>query len=118
MKLPVPRALCNQSVILIKAYQSQTDNMYHEVKLDAPVTINNCVVHLATKYTGTNNDRQLVANGTVFLYADVSSPMPSLSKDNLGSKIEFAGNEYTIQTITESKQPLSDEMFAYKIEVL
>lgn len=118
MKLPVPRALCNQSVILIKAYQSQTDNMYHEVKLDAPVTINNCVVHLATKYTGTNNDRQLVANGTVFFYADITSPMPVLSKDNLGSKIQINENEYTITAITESKQPMSNELFAYKIEVL
>lgn len=118
MKLPVPRALCNQSVILIKAYQSQMDNMYHEVKLDAPVTINNCVVHLATKYTGTNNDRQLVANGTVFFYADITLPMPVLSKDNLGSKLRIDENEYTITTITESKQPLSDEIFAYKIEVL
>lgn len=117
MRLPVPVTICNQSVKLMKSYQSETD-MYGKPKQDTPVTINKCVVHLATKYTGTNNDRQLVANGTVFLYADVSSPMPSLSKDNLGSKIEFAGNEYTVQTITESKQPLSDEMFAYKIEVL
>lgn len=118
MRLPVPRALCNQSIALSKVYQSQTDNMYHEVKQDDPVMIDNCVVHLATKYTGTNNNRQLVANGTVYFYADITNPMPDLSKDNLGSKIKIEGNEYTIQTITESKQPMSDDLFAYKVEVL
>lgn len=118
MKLPVPRALCNQSVILIKAYQSQMDNMYHEPKQDDPVTIDHCIVHLATKYTGTNSNRQLVANGTVFFYANITSPMPVLSKDNLGSKIQINENEYTITAITESKQPMSNELFAYKIEVL
>lgn len=51
-------------------------------------------------------------------YADITSPMPILSKDNLGSKIEFEGNEYTVQAINELKQPLSDDLFGYKLEVL
>lgn len=117
MRLPVPTMLCNQSVILTKSYQSETD-MYGQQKKEEPVTVTKCVVHLATRYTGSNDNRQLVANGTVFFYADITSPMPELNKDSLGSKIEFEGNTYTVQTITESKQPLSDDLFAYKLEVL
>ncbi|MFT8491564.1 putative minor capsid protein [Oenococcus sicerae] len=117
MRLPVPAMLCNQSVKLTKSYQSETD-MYGKPKQDTPITISKCVVHLATKYTGTNDNRQLIANGTVFFYVDITSPMLMLTKDNLGSKIEIEGNTYTIQTITESKQPLSDDLFAYKLEVL
>lgn len=117
MRLPVPITLCNQSVILTKSYQSETD-MYGQAKQDTPVTISKCVVQLATQYTGSNDNRQLIANGTVFFYADITSPMPILNKDNLGSKIEFEGNEYTVQTINELKQPFSDDLFGYKLEVL
>ena len=117
MRLPVPTDLCNQSVILTKNYQTETD-MWGNPKQDEPITISKCVFHLATKYTGANDNRQLIANGTVFFYADITSPMPEFNKDNLGSKIEFEGNTYTVQTITESKQPLSDDLFAYKLEVL
>lgn len=117
MRLPIPTMMCNQTVEFTKFYQAETD-MYGQPKQDVPVTISKCVVQLATQYTGSNDNRQLIANGTVFFYADITSPMPILSKDNLGSKIEFEGNEYTVQTINELKQPLSDDLFGYKLEVL
>lgn len=117
MRLPIPTMMCNQTVEFTKFYQTETD-MYGQPRQDKPITISKCVVQLATQYTGSNDNRQLIANGTVFFYTDITSPMPILSKDNLGSKIEFEGNEYTVQAINELKQPLSDDLFGYKLEVL
>lgn len=117
MRLPVPTQLCNQSVILTKYHQDKMDR-YHKVQRDDPVQIDNCLVHLATQYSGTNENRQLLANGVVYFYADCTMPFPDLNKNNLGSKITFEGVEYTVQTISEAKQPQSDEMFSYRLEML
>lgn len=117
MRLPVPRFACNQSINFTKVYQGQTD-MWGNQKQDDPVTIQNCVVQMQTEYSGTNSNRTLLANGVVFLYADVSTPFPTLTKDNLQSKIDYEGKTYTVNTIDELKQPMSDELFAYKLEVL
>lgn len=117
MRLPIPDFTCNQSVILTKIYQSETDD-YNRPKKDKPVTINNCIVQLATQYTGTNENRQLVANGGVYLYASISQPFPSLSKDNLGSIVEYEEQNYTLKTINEYHEPLSNELYGYKLEVL
>lgn len=117
MRLPIPESMCNQNVILTKIYQSETDD-YNRPKKDKPVTITNCVVQLATQYTGTNENRQLIANGAVYFYAAVSSPFPELTKDNLGSVIEYDGQNYTLKTINEYHEPLSNELYGYKLEVL
>lgn len=117
MRLSIPEMVCNQSVILTKIYQSETDD-YNRPKKDKPVTITNCIMQLATQYTGTNENRQLVANGAVYFYATVSSPFPKLTKDNLGSIIEYDGQNYTLKTINEYHEPLSNELFGYKLEVL
>lgn len=117
MRLPVPKFACNQSIIFTKTYQGQTD-MWGNQKQDDPVTIKNCVVQMQTEYSGTNSNRTLLANGVVFLYTDVSTPFPTLAKDNLQSKIDYEGKTYTVNTIDELKQPTSDELFAYKLEVL
>jgi hypothetical protein len=117
MRLPVPSELCNQSVVLVKYHQDEIDR-YHNVKKDNPIQIDNCLVHLATQYTGTNENRQLVANGVVYFYADCTNPFPELSKNNLGSKVTFEGVEYTVKTISQAKQPQSNDMFSYRLEVL
>ena len=117
MRLPIPKMMCNQSAILTKVYQSETDD-YNRPKKDEPVIITNCIVQLATQYTGANENRQLVANGAVYFYADVSSPFPELTKDNLGSIIEYDGQKYTLKMINEYHEPLSNELYGYKLEVL
>ncbi|MCP9357376.1 capsid protein [Liquorilactobacillus satsumensis] len=116
MRLPVPTESCNQSIVL-KQYVKGT-GLYRDPSYKDPVTITKCVVQLQTQYTGTNDNRQLIANGTVFFYADVTSPMPALDKTSLGSKIEFEGQEYTVQTLDELKQPFSNDLFGYQLGVL
>lgn len=117
MRLPVPTFACNQTISFTKTYQGKTD-MWGKQAQDAPVTIQNCVVQMATEYSGTNSNRTLLANGVVFLYADISTPFPSLDQSNLQSKIDYEGKTYTVNTIDELKQPMSDDLFAYKLGVL
>ncbi|MDD9324493.1 capsid protein, partial [Pediococcus acidilactici] len=45
------------------------------------VIIQNCVVQPQTIYSGTNNDRQIVANAIVFFYSGITTPLPVLKHD-------------------------------------
>lgn len=117
MRLPVPTFACNQEIVLTKCYQDKTDR-YGQPTSDEPVKISNCVVQLSPQYTGNNGNRQLTANGAVFLYAQVSAPFPSLTKNNLQSEIQFEGQTYHVTEIGVYKEPLSDDIFSYKLGVL
>lgn len=116
MKLTkVPKEACQQSIIL-KVNEEETDDWGKHGTAD--VTINNCVVQLGTVYSGSNNDRQVVANGIIFLYAGITTPLPTMSKDMLGSAVEYQGKEYTIKTINENLEPFSKKLWSYELEIM
>lgn len=71
-----------------------------------------------TVYSGSNNNRQVVANAIAFLFAGVSDPMPVINKNHVGSKIDFEGETYTITTIVDNRNPFSNEVYSYELEVL
>lgn len=111
-----PKQFANQTITLQRA-TGKTDD-YNKPILEPAVTINNCVVQPQSVYTGTNNNRQLVANAVVFIYAGVSSPMPKLTKDNYQSVVTFEGHDYTVQEIDDNRDPTSNETWSYELEVL
>ncbi|WEV56133.1 putative minor capsid protein [Ligilactobacillus acidipiscis] len=111
-----PKSMANQSVVL-KRYKGRT-GLYDKPTYDDPITLEHCVFQPQTIYSGTNNERQIVANAIVFLYAGVTDPIPKLDKSNYGSKIEFEGQEYALQTIVDNRDPFSNEVWSYELEVL
>lgn len=111
-----PKSMAQQEVVL-KRYIGRS-GLYDKPTYDDPITIKNCVFQPQTVYSGTNNDRTVVANAVLFLYAGVSSPMPTLSKDNYGSKIEFEEHEYSVTTIVDNRDPFSNQLWSYELEVL
>ena len=115
--LTIPKTMANQTVIL-KKYLGEDDGFYPEPGYATPVQIDRVVFQPETIYQGTNNDRQIVASAVVFLYANVSSPMPKLTQDNLQSIITFEGHEYTLERLIDNRQPFSNELFSYELEVL
>lgn len=118
VKLNVPKNLANQSITL-KQYKTSVSNTGTRVKDEVKTSIDNVVVQAETIYSGTNNDRTVIANALVMLYAGVSTPIPKISvRDDLGNVIEYDGQEYTIKHITELKFPFSNELWGYELEVL
>jgi hypothetical protein len=83
--------------------------------------ITNCVVNMQTTYSGTNNDRQIVANvanGLVIIYAGFSDPVPTLTKENLGSKLTYQGLDYTVTRLNRFDQPGTEDLYCYELEVI
>ncbi|WP_270624592.1 putative minor capsid protein [Ligilactobacillus ruminis] len=115
--LKPPKSMCNQS-IRIKLKVEDPEDIYGDSENYDEIMLNNCVVHARTVYEGSNNNRQIVSNATIMLYAGITTPFIDLTKDNLGSKIVYNGLEYTLTNISEDRDPFSNEIYQYKLGVI
>nr|WP_246013796.1 putative minor capsid protein [Companilactobacillus suantsaicola] len=116
IKLPtIPKEMANQSVVL-KLKTGEVNNWGKEEY--EKISIEHCVVQPQTIYSGSNNNRQIVANAIVFFYAKITSPMPVLNPKHVGSTLNFEGKDYSITQITDNRDPYSNEVWSYELEVL
>ncbi len=60
-----PKRMCPQTIELTLVDPTQTDAWGQSLPSE-PVTIRHCVVQPGTIYSGSNNDRTIVANAVVF----------------------------------------------------
>lgn len=111
----MPKELCNQSIIL-RPLEGQ--DKWQKPVFSEPITINHMIFQPQTVYSGGNNNRQVVANAIAFLFGGVSDPMPTITKKHVGSEIDFEGETYTITTIVDNRNPYSNEVYSYELEVL
>ncbi|MDN6161974.1 MAG: minor capsid protein [Atopostipes sp.] len=111
----MPKYLCNQSIVLrlIKEYDKWQKPIFED-----PITINHMIFQPQTVYSGTNNNREVVANAIAFLFAGVSEPLPRITKNHVGSEIDFEGETYVLQKIVDNRNPFSNEIYSYELEVL
>lgn len=111
----MPKEYCNQSIVLRLI---QGKDKWQKPIFSDPITIKNMIFQPQTVYSGTNNNRQVVANAIAFLFGDVSDPMPVIDKNHVGSELDFEGETYTITTIVDNRNPFSNEVYSYELEVL
>ncbi|MDT2776660.1 putative minor capsid protein [Enterococcus thailandicus] len=111
----MPKEFCNQSIIL--SLKKGTDKWQKPIFED-DITIENMIFQPQTVYSGSNNNRKVVANAIAFLFSNVSSPMPEISKEHVGSDIIFEGKTYSLVTIVDNRNPFSNEVYSYELEVL
>ena len=105
------------SITLIKQIPKQDDpynDDYEEIRTD----INNVRFDLRTVYSGSNNDRQIVANATVIFMSPYSTPWTKLDDSYIGSKIIFNDKEYTITTVNRDMEPFNGNIYQYKVGVI
>jgi hypothetical protein len=111
----IPLKLCNQSVTLHMTTGEEDD-------YGKPKTVNMAISHVIvqpqTIYSGSNNDRTITANAIVFLFADISTPMPKLTPDCVGWHLTFEGHDYTIANFVDNRDPYGNGVYSYELEVL
>ena len=105
------------SITLIKLIP-QRDDPYDEDYEEISTHINNVRFDLRTIYSGSNNDRQIVANATVIFMPPYTDPWIELDDSYIGSKISFNDKEYTITTINRDIEPFSRKVYQYKLGVI
>lgn len=111
----MPKEYCKQSIIFKR--KKGTDKWQKPI-FDAEITIENMIFQPQTIYSGSNNNRKVVANAIAFLFAGASTPFPEITKEHVGSEIIFEGTAYTLVTIVDNRNPFSNEVYSYELEVL
>lgn len=107
--------MANQSVLL-QLKTGKTDDWGKEEYTKTDIT--NCVVQPQTIYSGDSNSRTIVANAIVYFYANVTTPMPVLNSKDVGSLITFEDQDFTITQIVDNRDPFSNDVWSYEVEVI
>lgn len=115
--LKPPKSMFPNSITLIKQIPKQ-DDPYNDDYEEVRTEINGVRFDLRTIYSGSNNDRQIVANATVIFMSPYSTPWIELNDSYVGSKIIFNAKEYTITTVNRDMEPFSGEIYQYKVGVI
>ena len=105
------------SITLIKLIPKQ-DDPYNDDYEKIRTVINNVRFDLRTIYSGSNNDRQIVANATVIFMSPYSTPWIELDDSYVGSKIMFNDKKYTITTVNRDMEPFNGNIYQYKVGVI
>lgn len=112
----IPKKMAQQTVTL-EVPTGETD-VWGKPEYEK-VIIRDCVVQPQTIYSGTNNDRQIVANAIVFFYSGITTPLPVLKHDVVNNyKLIFEDVEYTVTNIVDNRLPYSNGVYSYELEVL
>lgn len=111
----IPKRLCNQTITMLIP-TGKLD------KYRKPVTqsqeINRVIVQPQTIYSGSNNDRTVTANAIVYLFTGVSDPLPKLTPDCVGWHLTFEGRDYAITNFVDNRDPYSNNVYSYELEVI
>lgn len=116
-----PKAMFQDTIILkhLEVDESNPENNpYGEPETVTQTEIKNVRFSLRTVYSGTNNDRQVVANATIVVMSTYSEPFYEFTEQNQGDKIVFNGHEYTIKTINRDIEPFTNQVYQYRLWVI
>ena len=111
----IPKRLCNQSITLLVPTEKM--DKFRKPVTDT-ITINHVIVQPQTIYSGSNNDRTVTANAIIYLFAKVSDPFPKLTPECVGWHLTFEGRDYAITTFVDNREPYSNEVYSYELEVI
>lgn len=109
------KKMCNQTITLALPTSEEDDYGKPVVKQQQ---IDNVIVQPQTIYAGNSNGRQVTANAVVFILGQISTPMPVLGPDCVGWHLQFEGRDYTITRFVDNREPYSNDVYSYELEVL
>lgn len=107
-----------QDTVILKHQLADPKDPYGEKSTVKTTVISGCRFNLRTVYSGSNNDRQVVANATVIFMPPYTTPEYQFTEQNQGDKLVFDGREYTITSINRDIEPFTNKIYQYKIEVI
>ncbi|MEK1411090.1 putative minor capsid protein [Limosilactobacillus fermentum] len=111
----IPKRLCNQSIVLLVPTGKKDKS---RKPVTETTTINHVIVQPQTIYSGSNNDRTVTGNAVVFIFAEISEPMPKLTPDCVGWHLTFEDRDYAITNFVDNREPYANKVYSYELEVI
>lgn len=111
----IPKKLCNQKIVM-KVPSGEEDDYGQQATTD--MAVDHCLVQPQTIYSGSNDNRTITANAIVYLFAGVTTPLPKITSDWVGYHLVFEGRDYTVTDIVDNREPFSNQVYSYELEVL
>lgn len=90
-------------------------NDWSEPQFSKGIEIKHSRIDKGSEYSNSSGGKQLLYNGLIFCYANRTAPMVDFKTQ---SKVIYDENEHTITRVLPIKEPLSDKLYAYEIEVI
>ena len=111
----ISKWLCNQSVTFLIPSGEEDD---YGQQGTTEIEVDNVLVQPQTIYSGSNNSRTITANAIIFLFGHISEPMPKITPDWVGYHLKFEERDYAITNIVDNREPYSNKVYSYELEVL
>lgn len=83
-----------------------------------PIEFENCRVDLTKQYTGTGNNREIVANATVFFYAQFTTNIFTFDDTWLKAKVTYDGHEYLVTDYANYHSVNSKDLYSVELKVI
>lgn len=83
-----------------------------------PIELTNVRVDLTKQYTGTGNNREIVANATVFLFARFTGNYFVPDDDWLKSKVAYNGHEYLVTDYVINHEVETNKPYSVELKVI
>ena len=90
-------------------------NSWDEPIYSDPVEIKFCRIDDGAQYTFSTSGRQLLYNGLIFCYQDLTEPMLEFKPEGL---VKYNDQEHTILRVIPVKEAFEDKLYAYELEVI
>lgn len=96
-----------------KEYLGEAD--WNKPEYDREQVINFCRIDRGSQYTSSSNGKQLLYNGVIFCYRDLTNPLPEFKAQSL---VVYDGQEHTITNVIPVTEAYSSLIYSYELEVV
>ena len=96
-------------------YEVVGRNDWNEPTYSDPVEIKFCRIDDGAQYTFSTSGRQLLYNGLIFCYQDLTEPMIDFRVEGIA---KYNGVEHVINRVIPVKEAFEDRLYAYELEVV
>lgn len=90
-------------------------NNWSERQYAEGITINSCRIDRGAEFTSSTTGKQLLYNGIVFCYKDITTPLPSFKVE---SKVIYDDVEHVITKVIPIYEAYTKKLYSYELEVI
>ncbi|WP_161877984.1 putative minor capsid protein [Alkalibacterium sp. MB6] len=90
-------------------------NNWSDPQYEEPILIKNVRIDRGAEYSTSTNGKQLLYNGVIFCYADITSPLPEFKTESV---VVIDGQDHVVTKVIPNYEAYSKKLYSYELEVV